>query len=214
MLPVLALAVAVFVVGQGAQRDQATASAAAPANLGADDSILVGKADAKVTVVAYEDFQCPVCKSFEQANGSQIAAWVDDGTVRVEYRPIAFLDSQSSTRYSTRALNAAAAVVNSSPSAFPAFHQLLFANQPEEGGAGLTDAKLADLAAQAGASKAAVQDALAKKTYEGWVAKATEAASKAQVNGTPTVTVDGKRLPDAVSSDPNVLKRAVEAAAK
>lgn len=213
VLAVIAVAIGVFVVVQSARRDQVTASATAPANLGEQNSIVVGEANAKVTMVAYEDFQCPVCKSFEQVNGAQIGKWVEDGTLKVEYRPIAFLDGQSSTRYSTRALNAVAAVVDSKPAAFARFHSLLFSNQPAEGSAGLTDAKLAELAGQAGASGPAVSSALAKKTFEGWAAKVTEASSKAGVQGTPSVTVDGKELPLTSTSDPNVLKQAVEAAA-
>lgn len=214
VLALIAVVIGVFVVVQSARRNNTASSAAIPANLAADNSVVVGTADAKVTMIAYEDFQCPVCRAFEQVNGTQIAGWISDGTLKVEYRPIAFLDRSSTTRYSTRALDAAAAVVNSTPSAFAKFHQLLYANQPAEGSAGLTDAKLAALAGQAGASQQAVSTALKNKTYEGWAAKATEASSKAGVTGTPTVKINGKQLPDTITSDPNVLKLAVEAAAK
>jgi protein-disulfide isomerase len=211
VLVVIALVVAIFVIVQNARRDGATASAA-PANLGPDNSFVVGGGgNPPVTLVAYEDFQCPVCKQFEAANSSQIDTWVKAGTVKVEYRPIAFLDRMSSTKYSTRALNAAAAVLNSSPSAFPAFHELLFANQPAENSAGLSDAKLVDLAVQAGADRAAVTTAVKNQTYKGWTVSVTEAASKAGITATPTLQVNGETLKD---YRPATVKAAVDAAAK
>src|SRR5204863_10129589 len=104
----------------------------------------------RVVVDMYEDFQCPNCRDFEAADGATLKTWQQAGIVRLVYHPVAFLDQASSTHYSTRALDAAASVEDSSPDAFQAFHDLLYANQPAEGGAGLPDSTLARLAAQAG----------------------------------------------------------------
>ncbi len=166
--------VSVFVVVQNTRRDDATSSAATPANIGSDNSIVDGPDSAPVKIVIYEDFQCPYCAQFEAANREQLADWVAAGDVQVQYRPIAFLDSASTDKYSTRSLNAAAAVVNSAPDAFLEFHNLLFENQPAEGGAGLTDDQLIDYAVQAGASEAEIRTAVEDLTYEGWTARVTE----------------------------------------
>jgi protein-disulfide isomerase len=210
---VIAVIVGSFVLVQNTKRDTLTSTAASalPANVGDDGSIVVGKASAPVTLTVYEDFQCPACLSFEQANGQQIKTWVDAGTVKVSYRPIAFLDRASTTRYSTRSLNAAAAVVASAPDAFPAFHDALFASQPAEGGAGLPDQQLIDLAVEAGAPKDKVTPAIEGLTYEAWTAKVTDQASKDGVNQTPTLLVNGTKLD---SFAPDTVKQAVEAAAK
>ena len=103
-----------------------------------------------MTVTIYEDFQCPACRDFEDASAGTLNSFQDKGTVRVQYRPIAFLDRFSSTECASRALNAAACVVNDKPAAFTAFHALLFDHQPAENSAGLTDASLAELAGQVG----------------------------------------------------------------
>jgi len=178
-----------------------------------DTSLLArtkGRADAPVTVYEMADFQCPACRSFEQTNAAQVDSWVAAGTVKVLYRPVAFLDRASTTQYSTRALTAAAAVVSSPPSAFPAFHKLLFANQPVEGSAGLTDAQLVDFATQAGADAAAVRTALAERSYATWITTVTDEMSKAGYNSTPTVLLDGKQLTDWT---PDKLASAVKQAA-
>lgn len=209
VLAIVAIVVGVFVVIQNARRDEATADAATPANLGAGNSIIVGRPNAPVTITTYEDFLCPICNQFEQVNADQIDGWVKDGTVKVEYRPVAILNHLSPDEYPTRALNAVGAVVNSAPSAFPAFHKALFANQPAENGPGLTDDKLIELAAAAGAPKDAVTTAIREQTYKSWTVRATEEASKDGLTGTPWVKVNGEVLK---SPSPENLKAAVEAA--
>ncbi len=201
--------VAVVIIRTASAEKAATTAASTPTNL-VDGAMAVGKADAKVTIEAYEDFQCPACKSFEDANSEQLSTWIADGTVRVLFRPVAILDRFSSTEYSTRSLNAAAAVVSADPTAFEAFHKLLFANQPPENTAGLTDAQLIDYAVEAGVDRAAVESAITEQTYKPWTLKVTDEFSQKGFSGTPTVVVAGKKLE---GFDPASLKTAVEAAA-
>jgi protein-disulfide isomerase len=207
---VLVIAVAVTVVVRQAQHQQAVAGASAPggvpAHLLADGGILgitgttpAGKTP--VTVTMWEDFQCPACRAFEAGNHQQLEAWAKQGVVRLDYQPVAFLDRASTTNYSTRALIAAGAVENADPSAFQAFHDLLYTNQPDEGSAGLTDAQLVDLAVQAGAPRDAVASALSTQQYKSWTVQRTETFS-AKYTSTPTVLVNGKKV---TSSDPNYV---------
>ena len=211
VVAVLLVVVGIGVVIQSARsKADAVAAAGTPAHL-VDGGIRVGMSAAPVTVTLYEDFQCPACQQFETESGKQLAAWVADGTVKLDYRPIAILDRASTTRYSTRSLDAAAAVLNSSPAAYQKFHDLLFANQPAEGSAGLPDSRLVELAGQAGADSAAVKQALADQQYEGWAATVTDESSQAGVTQTPTVKVNGTELK---SNSPADLTAAVEAAKK
>ena len=203
------VAVVVVIVVQ-TNRTAPSAGAAAPANV--DGTVIsVGSADAPVTVDLYEDFQCPNCQAFESESGSTIARLVADGTVRARYHGMAFLDTSANDQYSTRALNAAAAVVAAAgPEAFQTFHDLLFANQPPEGGSGLTDDQLVQYAAQAGAAGSAVEKDIRNLTYGDWVKTATDEASRDGVTGTPTVFVGGQKLADLT---PDGLTAAVSAAA-
>jgi protein-disulfide isomerase len=170
------------------------ADAAVPAGAvaagGDQNGILVGNASAAKTMDIYLDFQCPVCKAYETQMGPTIDAAVAQGKVKVIYHPLAFLDRFSSTQYSTRS-SEAAACVSETPGAFPAYVKLLYGNQPPENGNGLPDSQLVSLATQAGAP-ATVADCINNHTYSGWTARITDAASKANVTGTPTVMVDGK----------------------
>ena len=211
VVAVLVVVVGIGVVVQSARsKAQEVAAAGTPKNL-VDGGIRVGQASAPVTVTLYEDFQCPACKRFETEAGPQLASWAADGTVKLDYRPIAILDRASSTRYSTRSLNAAAAVLTSSPAAYQKFHDLLYAQQPAEGSPGLPDSTLVDLAKQAGADGAAVSKALADRQYEGWAATVTDESSQAGVVQTPTVKVNGTELKN---PDLAYLTAAVDAAKK
>ena len=215
---VLVVAVGVTVVVRQAQHQKAVAAAAAPSgtprNLTADGGIAIGPATTsagkpRVVVDMYEDFQCPICKEFEATDGAALKSWQQGGIVQLVYHPVAFLDRASTTNYSTRTLMAAASVVDSSPSSFPAFHDLLYTHQPAEGSAGLPDSQLADLAAQAGANKATVAADLSSQRFKGWTVQATDAFSQ-KYTGTPTVLIDGKQQQ---ALDPASLKSAVAAAA-
>ena len=224
--------VAVLVVGavvavQQFRHDATVAAASAPSgvprNTLADGGIVgvfpgataVPAGAQPVTVELWEDFQCPACRAFEAAQHATLERWAQQGVVRIVYKPVAFLDRASTTQYSSRALAAAAAVADSSPQAFPAFHDLLYAHQPVEGSAGLTDAQLVQYATQAGASGQDVAAALASGRYAGWVVQRTEDFST-RLTSTPTVLVDGTVLP---SDDPDAvlsaaaLRRAVATAA-
>ena len=207
------VAVLLVAVGVGAlvqaQRTNTSTSSTAPAGTSgtANQTIAVGVTGAPVTVTLYEDFQCPACKNLHDTSGPTLQSLVDKGKIRLEYRPIAFLDRFSSTEYATRALNAAACVVNSKPAAFTAYHGLLMDNQPPENTAGLPDTKLTELAAEAGAG--GLGTCISDRTFGGWTKRVTDQSSKDKVNGTPTVLVNGTVLKD---TSPAGLTAAVTAA--
>ena len=192
---VAAVAIAAVVgIGIAVQtsRDDTGATSQIPTGTVGKYGIARGDASAPVTMDLYEDFQCPVCKQYEGFLADTITKNVDDGTLRVIYHPMAFLDQASSTKYSSRALETAGCVLDQDgPATYLKLHDLLFQNQPAEQTAGLTDDQLASLAEQAGADKADVASCQSDDAFAGWVRAATDAASKAGVTGTPTMRVDG-----------------------
>ncbi|WP_165962789.1 DsbA family protein [Occultella glacieicola] len=145
-----------------------------------------------VEVDVYLDFLCPYCGQFEEVNGADVATLVGDGTATVTYHPLANLDHLSAeTMYSTRAANAFATVASDEPAMALPFAEALFANQPAEGGPGLTDDEIAAIAVEAGVSQE-VADSLAAGTYTEWVRVATEQSQRDGVGGTPTIHIDGQ----------------------
>jgi len=206
---VLAAVVGVFVMVDTLQRDATPPTAGGTPGTGGNGAVTVGEAGAPVTIVAYEDFQCPACKQYEDANDPQLHQWLTAGKVKIEYHPIAFLDRASTDDYSTRALNAAATVLDLAPAGFQKFHDALYAEQPEEGGPGLTNARLVQLAVAAGAPEAQAEADIDGLAFKTWTAKVTDDASRAGVTQTPTVIVNGKQLAD---HSPAAVAAAVTAA--
>jgi protein-disulfide isomerase len=134
---------------------------------------------------------CPFCGRFERANSGELERLVTDGTISMQLYPLAFLDKASSgTRYSSRAANAIATVADRAPARVLAFHNALFSRQPAEGGPGLTDDEIADLAGGAGVPPEVVSS-FRERIFEPWIAKVTDTAFKSGITGTPTVKIDG-----------------------
>ncbi len=144
-----------------------------------------------VKVVLYVDFICPVCKNFEAQYNDTLTKLRNDGKITVEYRPLGFLDSRSTTNYSSRAANAAACVANASPEKYADFFNALYDKQPAEGSAGLSDSDLKKMATDAGAQN--IDKCVDDKTYRPYVKYATQEAQAIGVTGTPTVFVEGKQ---------------------
>lgn len=169
-----------------------------PANATGDGGTVVtyGKADAPHTMEVYEDFRCPVCKHFEAANGATTAKLTEDGQIKVQYHLAAFLDKNLGGNGSHAALAAAGAALNEGVDKFKAFHDVLYANQPDEREDGFGDVNhLLDLAGQVpGLKTDAFVKAVKDGTYEPWADKVAATFNDSGVTGTPTVKVDGKTV--------------------
>lgn len=190
---VLALVITIGLVIQSRRDTTGEAVPQTPQGATGDYGVVIGKKDAEHTVVVYEDFQCPVCQAFEEATSAELEKAIKAGTVSVEYRMVSFLDHASKNTYSSRAANAAVAVLDlAGPEAFAAFHAALFADQPAEGTAGPDNEALIDQAVAAGADRSDVTPLIEGGAYDQWVGAATDAMSRAGVRGTPTVLIDGE----------------------
>jgi protein-disulfide isomerase len=161
-----------------------------------------------VTVDLYEDFMCPICHAFETSTGPTVKQLITDKKITVRYHPVAILDrSSNGTNYSTRAAGAAAAAAVDGK--FVEYHDVLYANQPEENSDGLTDAKLVELGKSVGLGDTFAQ-AVTAHTYDAWATKVTDTFTSRGYTGTPTILVNGKKV-GAISAD--AFTQAVTAAA-
>ena len=183
-----------------------------------DYTLVAGKPDAPVTISIYQDYMCPYCGNFERANRDDLESMVADGTAKVEFHVMNFLDDASQgTKFSSRAANALVAVAKAEPDKIMAFNAALFDAQPSEGSAGLSDAQIADLARQAGVSNDVIAT-FAQMANQQFVDRSTTAAFDSGVTGTPSVKINGETWPPQgqgnLMYEPGQLKAAVEAAAK
>lgn len=191
-LVVALVAVLIYLVARGDGTEAAGSADALPEGGG----VLINAdapADA-VDVHIFEDFQCPFCGVLEQSAGSAFEQAAEDGTIRLTYTFMSFLDRVSDNESSSRAANAA--LCANDAGVLPQWHSAAYAAQPQEG-VGYTDNELTGFAEQAGLSGAELNTfngCVAGETYADYVDDMQEAANREGVTGTPTVLVDGEPL--------------------
>jgi protein-disulfide isomerase len=167
------------------------------------DGIVLGTGP--VQIDAYIDFQCPFCRMFEERSGATLDRLVADDLVTLVYHPLGFLDQLSTTRYSSRASSASGCA--SDDGAFGPFKDALFANQPPEGGAGLSDEQLVGIGRAVGITDESFPGCVTGHAYLEWTAYVTERGLARGVSGTPTVFVAGVPVP----ANPDTIVAAVAA---
>jgi protein-disulfide isomerase len=164
--------------------------------LGPDDgSKAAAEAAGIPTVDVYEDFQCPACKTFEAQSGPTLEQLAAEGKARVVYHPLNLIGSQLSgdipKSSSLRAASAFACATTTDK--FMDWHDIAFANQPQEG-VGITDDQLVQWGTQAGITDDAFKQCVADQTYVGWAKRVDSASGDRNITGTPTLLVNGKEL--------------------
>lgn len=182
------------------------------------------KTDSKgaISIQLYIDYQCPVCKTFEKTNATQIATWVKSGAATIEIHPISLLDRFSgANKYSTRAADAAGCVANYSPNSFFDFNRLLFDNQPAENSGGLTDQQIMALVKKTSpASLSRIDSCITSQKFKSWVNAASSRATTGpiegtdvkKITGTPTVIINGVRYTGALNDAEAFASAVVKAA--
>lgn len=173
----------------------------------------VSSGEGVTDVIIYEDLLCFYCQMFHAETNEYVSGLITgDSTVNVEIRLVAFLDSYSTDEYSTRAMNAVLSVLQYAPEYVLEYIDVLYENQPEEGGAGLSDDELysfVDSYSLDDTVKANIRSAIDGVSFSDWILSATRVASTGPLNGldssttityTPTVFVNGSLYDGTISS--------------
>jgi protein-disulfide isomerase len=158
-------------------------SAEAQARIAAKGAPGFGPENAKVTIVEFSDFQCPYC-----ARASEVVAKIRErysDKVRFVFRQFPL------PMHPDAQLAAEASLAAQRQGKFWEFHDLLFANQDA-----LTRESLEQYAKQLNLNLPELQKALDSKTEKAAVDADVKLGEDVQVNGTPTVFINGKRVPN------------------
>lgn len=181
-----------------------------PARLAPDGAgIDVGYADAPVVLTLFEDFRCSSTRDFERRQGAELAGLAARHQVLLRYVMESSLDQRLPGPGGLLATNAARAAL--SRGAFPLFHALLFANQPDEYVDGFTVPRLLAIAGSVPHLRGPAFDTEVRTVwYRDWVNAAQTAYNDAHVRfGTPSMLLDGNEVDlgaqHALLSDPKAL---------
>ncbi|SDE66088.1 DsbA family protein [Auraticoccus monumenti] len=209
------------VVGVQALRGRANEVAGVtPPNANADNTGIIANpgvapADAPVLTI-YQDFQCPACKSFEDALGATVNEMAASGQVTVEHRTMTFLDRSLRNDASFRAGVAAACA--DVAGAYTDYYGVIYANQPASEGTGYSDDQLLtrfpEEAGLTGETLETFKSCYRGKDTAAFVRGTDAASTAAEVSSTPTIRVNGEDF-DASQyyANPAAFAAAVEQAA-
>jgi protein-disulfide isomerase len=158
-----------------------------------DDKTGIAVGTGPVDIDAYIDFQCPYCKQFELVSSDAIDLLLDRQMIRFVRHPMNFLDTASTSHYSTGAAASAAAAAD--VRRFHKYARTLFEHQPPEGGPGLTNDQLIALGQTIGITDPAFASEIQEGRYLPWPSFVTEHAFARGIGGTPSVFVQGIPVP-------------------
>ncbi|MFT4085950.1 MAG: thioredoxin domain-containing protein [Gordonia sp. (in: high G+C Gram-positive bacteria)] len=218
---VVLVVVAVLIIMWAAHDSKPTGGDAVPTVVTSDGAIRITKApkgtEPKAVVSLIEDLQCPVCRNFETTYGDVLTELGQRTDVAVDYHIVGYLDQYSQDDYSTRSANASLCVAEDTArkgdyTIWLNYLTTLFRNQPNEGGPGIANSRLASLAQSVGAGD--VSSCIDDLRYGQWIAKNTEALTgKPGFKGTPDIRIDGKQFALPFPPNPDAFKAAVLSAA-
>jgi protein-disulfide isomerase len=143
-----------------------------------------GPANAKVNLVVYSDFECPFCKKVMKTVDELSAAYPNDLRVVIKQRPLPF--------HEHAALAAKAALVAQKEGKFWEFEKAVFASRTA-----LDQEELERIAEEVGMNVERFRTALASPDLDTELERDLAEAERVGAKGTPTILVNGKRIPGA-----------------
>jgi hypothetical protein len=162
--------------------------------------VIVGRSEAKRSMILFEDPQCPYCRQFEELNGARLTTAIDAGVLAIEYRMRCFLGPES-----VRADNALALAAEAGR--FDELRKALFAAQPPEGTGGFTKDDLLQLGAEIGLVDSNFVSGVQGGRYESWVLRREKLYQSEDPEGTPAAWLDGAMLDPGVLFDASAFAR-------
>ncbi|WP_107772252.1 DsbA family protein [Nocardioides sediminis] len=220
VIAVIAAIALAFVLLRGGGEDDKTAAGAAPeaastappetweqlVRRDADDPMALGDVDAPVVMLAYSEFQCPFCGKFARdAEPTLVEKYVEDGTLRIEWRDFPYLGPESSV--AARGGRAAAA-----QDRFWEFEEAMYADQLPPNSGNLDEDYLASVAEDIGLDVDQFRQDMASPEIERAVEKDFSEGQAIGVTGTPAFVING--VPVIGAQPTEVFEQTIEKAAQ
>lgn len=170
-------------------------------------TITWGEDTAAAKVEYWIDLLCPACRNFEQNAAETIEQSVKDGDAQLVVYPTAILNNMSNPAgYSSRAASALMCAADE-PQGYQ-YMKALYDQQPPEGGPGLSDKELADIAKEVGLPEG-WNTCYESGEFDQVPVENTKRFDENGYPGTPTVLVNGEQL---TSNNPAEMEQAIESA--
>ena len=166
----------------------------------------LGEPDAPVTLVEYSDFACPHCNTFSKTVHRLADTYVADGSLKIVFKPMSFINPQTSP------IAAAASLCAAEQGKFWEMHDALFSLLSTQGSNAFSISNMVALAGQIGlADEEAFEACLRGGDTTPVVNDMLLEAQSLGVNSTPTIFFNGQMLePGAVPYD--TLEQLIEGA--
>jgi len=165
-----------------------------PGQLARTQGIAAGPEDAPVVIFEFADFQCPGCMQFATFVAPLVKErYVDRGLVRYVYYDFPLPSFPHSF------LAARAARCADDQGGFWPYHDLLFARQQRWSSVANPTSLLLDYAGELNLDRGAFEGCLRSDRHAAEVSQSAEFGRSLGVQGTPTLFVNGRRLPNVPS---------------
>ncbi|KKU49755.1 MAG: DsbA oxidoreductase [Parcubacteria group bacterium GW2011_GWA1_47_10] len=154
-----------------------------------EEDMVLGNPKAEVTLILYEDFQCPWCGKFHNEAEKEVREkYIPKGSVRFVFRDFAFLGTfvEPYDKARDESINAAeAALCAAEQDKFWEYHDYLFEHQNGENEGNFANGNLKAFAKNLGLDSTAFDTCLDSDKYAAAVENSRTQASPYGVRGTP-----------------------------
>lgn len=170
------------------------------------DPMALGEVDAPVVMVAYSEFQCPFCGKFARdTQPALVEKYVEDGTLRIEWRDFPYLGPESA--FAARAGRAAAA-----QGQFWEFERAMYADQLPPNSGDLDEPYVTAIAQDLGLDVKRFSADLASPEVARAVEEDFAQGQAIGVTGTPAFVING--VPVIGAQPTQVFAQTIEKAAQ
>jgi len=157
------------------------------------DGLAIGNPDAPVTIDAYEDMQCPACRSFTETTEPLIIQYlVLPGKARFVFHHFPFLDGPGAGTAGESDQAANAVMCANEQGKFWELQATIFANWNGENQGNLSNRRLEAMAAANNLDMDAFNSCFDDNTYEDLIQADYDMGVDIGVSGTPSVFVNGQ----------------------